>query len=170
MPLAAKIARHGEPVIVGRIGKLSKLYMIEDAVVTAGDLIVTNRGGRREGSVGRSETHGLPKQTRELEMTEAEFCGRSGDFAAIGMEKVSKQSMFGRKLSEAILPKILLYKEFSDGAGRRIRTDDLLITNQLLYQLSYAGFLLWKMAFKSQFTTRFLYASSTHQFCGCPLA
>jgi hypothetical protein len=25
------------------------------------------------------------------------------------------------------------------GAGRRIRTDDLLITNQLLYQLSYAG-------------------------------
>ena len=26
-----------------------------------------------------------------------------------------------------------------DGAGRRIRTDDLLITNQLLYQLSYAG-------------------------------
>ena len=25
-------------------------------------------------------------------------------------------------------------------AGRRIRTDDLLITNQLLYQLSYAGF------------------------------
>src|SRR5947209_7268324 len=28
---------------------------------------------------------------------------------------------------------------FADGAGRRIRTDDLLITNQLLYQLSYAG-------------------------------
>ena len=26
-----------------------------------------------------------------------------------------------------------------DKAGRRIRTDDLLITNQLLYQLSYAG-------------------------------
>ena len=26
------------------------------------------------------------------------------------------------------------------GAGRRIRTDDLLITNQLLYQLSYAGY------------------------------
>ena len=25
------------------------------------------------------------------------------------------------------------------GAGSRIRTDDLLITNQLLYQLSYAG-------------------------------
>jgi hypothetical protein len=29
------------------------------------------------------------------------------------------------------------YKEF--GAGSRTRTDDLLITNQLLYQLSYAG-------------------------------
>ena len=28
------------------------------------------------------------------------------------------------------------------GAGSRIRTDDLLITNQLLYQLSYAGTLL----------------------------
>ncbi len=27
----------------------------------------------------------------------------------------------------------------NEGAGRRIRTDDLLITNQLLYQLSYAG-------------------------------
>src|SRR4029077_17498280 len=26
-----------------------------------------------------------------------------------------------------------------EGAGSRIRTDDLLITNQLLYQLSYAG-------------------------------
>ena len=30
----------------------------------------------------------------------------------------------------------------NDGAGSRIRTDDLLITNQLLYQLSYAGKLL----------------------------
>ena len=28
---------------------------------------------------------------------------------------------------------------FYYGAGSRIRTDDLLITNQLLYQLSYAG-------------------------------
>ena len=27
------------------------------------------------------------------------------------------------------------------GAGNRTRTDDLLITNQLLYQLSYAGLL-----------------------------
>jgi hypothetical protein len=26
-----------------------------------------------------------------------------------------------------------------NGAGSRVRTDDLLITNQLLYQLSYAG-------------------------------
>ena len=30
-------------------------------------------------------------------------------------------------------------KRFLEGAGSRIRTDDLLITNQLLYQLSYAG-------------------------------
>ena len=28
---------------------------------------------------------------------------------------------------------------FYEGAGNRARTDDLLITNQLLYQLSYAG-------------------------------
>jgi hypothetical protein len=28
----------------------------------------------------------------------------------------------------------------SGRAGNRVRTDDLLITNQLLYQLSYAGF------------------------------
>ena len=31
-----------------------------------------------------------------------------------------------------------------NGAGSRIRTDDLLITNQLLYQLSYAGICLDK--------------------------
>ncbi len=31
------------------------------------------------------------------------------------------------------------HEKLENGAGRRIRTDDLLITNQLLYQLSYAG-------------------------------
>ena len=36
-------------------------------------------------------------------------------------------------------PQILCSQEFEEGAGNRIRTDDLLITNQLLYQLSYAG-------------------------------
>ena len=35
----------------------------------------------------------------------------------------------------------LLLERRCNGAGRRIRTDDLLITNQLLYQLSYAGIL-----------------------------
>jgi hypothetical protein len=34
------------------------------------------------------------------------------------------------------------------GAGSRIRTDDLLITNQLLYQLSYAG----AASYESRFT------------------
>ena len=34
----------------------------------------------------------------------------------------------------------LFQSKNSDGARRRIRTIDLLITNQLLYQLSYAGF------------------------------
>jgi hypothetical protein len=33
-------------------------------------------------------------------------------------------------------------RHLSPGAGSRVRTDDLLITNQLLYQLSYAGFCL----------------------------
>ncbi len=31
-------------------------------------------------------------------------------------------------------------------AGSRVRTDDLLITNQLLYQLSYTGVLSLRMA------------------------
>ena len=30
-------------------------------------------------------------------------------------------------------------RHLRDGAGGQTRTDDLLITNQLLYQLSYAG-------------------------------
>jgi hypothetical protein len=33
----------------------------------------------------------------------------------------------------------LILNDLSRGAGSRARTDDLLITNQLLYQLSYAG-------------------------------
>jgi hypothetical protein len=38
---------------------------------------------------------------------------------------------------------------FSQRAGSRIRTDDLLITNQLLYQLSYAGVLHMKAVFSA---------------------
>ena len=38
-----------------------------------------------------------------------------------------------RTVSEATI------RDERNGAGSRIRTDDLLITNQLLYQLSYAG-------------------------------
>ena len=41
-------------------------------------------------------------------------------------------SALGVRASENGLP-------CSTGAGGRTRTDDLLITNQLLYQLSYAG-------------------------------
>ena len=48
-----------------------------------------------------------------------------------------------------------------DGAGSRIRTDDLLITNQLLYQLSYAGFYEGKYSpmrlLRIAFYTPFLY-------------
>ncbi len=32
------------------------------------------------------------------------------------------------------------YEDYENGARSRIRTNDLLITNQLLCQLSYAGF------------------------------
>ena len=47
-------------------------------------------------------------------------------------------SISGQEVAKQILSgfrEIALY----EGAGSRIRTDDLLITNQLLYQLSYAG-------------------------------
>ena len=36
-------------------------------------------------------------------------------------------------------PHILFFCFALNGAGRRIRTPDLLITNQLLYRLSYTG-------------------------------
>ncbi len=36
---------------------------------------------------------------------------------------------------------MILSKRVKSGAGGPTRTGDLLITNQLLYQLSYAGFL-----------------------------
>ena len=36
-------------------------------------------------------------------------------------------------------PKVPLYELFKEGAGSETRTRDLLITNQLLYQLSYTG-------------------------------
>jgi hypothetical protein len=44
------------------------------------------------------------------------------------MRKVFKQNFL-----------VLSKRRFLERAGSRIRTDDLLITNQLLYQLSYAG-------------------------------
>ena len=40
------------------------------------------------------------------------------------------------------------------GAGSRIRTDDLLITNQLLYQLSYAGAVHMKAGLASSSSVR----------------
>ena len=53
--------------------------------------------------------------------------GRAAMLSISGQE-VAKQILSGFR-------EIALY----EGAGSRIRTDDLLITNQLLYQLSYAG-------------------------------
>jgi hypothetical protein len=50
-----------------------------------------------------------------------------------------------------------------EGAGSRIRTDDLLITNQLLYQLSYAGVYEGKYSLtrlpRISFYTPFLYGN-----------
>jgi hypothetical protein len=50
-----------------------------------------------------------------------------------------------------------------NGAGSRIRTDDLLITNQLLYQLSYAGVYEGKYSLtrlpRISFYTPFLYGN-----------
>jgi hypothetical protein len=45
----------------------------------------------------------------------------------------------GRPRTRIDLARARQYKEVKDRAGNRVRTDDLLITNQLLYQLSYAG-------------------------------
>ena len=50
------------------------------------------------------------------------------DWDRKSVQEVSKHKILDR-------PKIAVL----EGAGSRIRTDDLLITNQLLYQLSYAG-------------------------------
>jgi hypothetical protein len=42
-------------------------------------------------------------------------------------------------VTESYAAQVSLFQQLKTGAGSRIRTDDLLITNQLLYQLSYAG-------------------------------
>src|SRR5438477_11181477 len=46
-------------------------------------------------------------------------------------------------------------------AGRRIRTDDLLITNQLLYQLSYAGICRRRLGGNAAFTRGHCAVSTT---------
>ena len=42
-------------------------------------------------------------------------------------------------VTESYAAQVSLFQQPKTGADSRIRTDDLLITNQLLYQLSYAG-------------------------------
>ncbi len=49
------------------------------------------------------------------------------------------------------------------GAGSRIRTDDLLITNQLLYQLSYAGVLPRRLGSETHSQKSILPAFSAHR-------
>ena len=45
----------------------------------------------------------------------------------------------GHFIGAKILQQVTIHELLANGAGNRVRTDDLLITNQLLYQLSYAG-------------------------------
>jgi hypothetical protein len=54
--------------------------------------------------------------------------------------------------------------DFKQGAGRRIRTDDLLITNQLLYQLSYAGADERKLTCLTALSSAILHASFTIKY------
>jgi hypothetical protein len=56
---------------------------------------------------------------------------RNGIFGVMGMNLGVSEAAVANQ-SAIRNPKL-------NGAGSRIRTDDLLITNQLLYQLSYAG-------------------------------
>ncbi len=47
-----------------------------------------------------------------------------------------------------------IFMRFNDGAGTRIRTVDLLITSQLLYQLSYAGDVVRILKFLTKITSQ----------------
>ncbi len=47
-----------------------------------------------------------------------------------------------------------IFMRFNDGAGTRIRTVDLLITSQLLYQLSYAGDVVRILQFLKKITSQ----------------
>ena len=50
-----------------------------------------------------------------------------------------------------------------NGAATRIRTADLMITNQLLYQLSYAGFVLKRLNYaksRAQFDKQFFWTAT----------
>ena len=53
---------------------------------------------------------------------------------------------------------VSLFQQLKTGAGSRIRTDDLLITNQLLYQLSYAGIYEGKLLSFTVLSRRIVYA------------
>ncbi len=53
--------------------------------------------------------------------------------ASIALLSKNGQKVAKRKIGPPTLTSI------HEGAGYRVRTDDLLITNQLLYQLSYTG-------------------------------
>jgi hypothetical protein len=57
--------------------------------------------------------------------------------------------------------------DFKQGAGRRIRTDDLLITNQLLYQLSYAGAYERKLTCLTALSSAIVHASLTIKYRLC---
>ena len=53
-----------------------------------------------------------------------------------------------------ILQNLFFNKVYKNGAGTRMRTVDLLITSQLLYQLSYAGFSIFHIISSMTFRIR----------------
>ena len=60
-----------------------------------------------------------------------------GNYARIMMN-----ILFSRRKKIPFRVSLSFSSKLENGAGTRIRTVDLLITSQLLYQLSYAGFVL----------------------------
>ncbi len=74
------------------------------------------------------EVNGGGRRIRTFETFVAEL--QSAPFDRSGIPPIT--------LTFSVEPLLLHYKTL-DGAGTRIRTVDLLITSQLLYQLSYAG-------------------------------
>jgi hypothetical protein len=76
---------------------------------------------------------------------------------------MAKRKKFAPAVTESDGAQVSLFQQLKTGADSRIRTDDLLITNQLLYQLSYVGIYKGEYSLiplpRISFYTPFLYGS-----------